>query len=109
MSKEIGKFRTDKFDVKQTEGLTRLNSCKRMVSRRLRELHQFILPFVSHIEFIRSRLSICSAHVSWAIDCARRSVRGWLFSRRPIAAEHTGVVRLIEMMPLNYPKSISRR
>ena len=40
------------------------NTCKRLVHSRLHELHEFKLPFVSRIEFIRSELSNCSAHVS---------------------------------------------
>ena len=37
------------------------NTCKRLVHSRLHELHEFKLPFVSRIEFIRSELSNCSA------------------------------------------------
>ena len=39
------------------------NSCKRLVSSRLHELHKSNIPFVSRIEFIRSKLSNFSAHV----------------------------------------------
>ena len=77
MSRKIRKFRTDKFRyVKQTEILTHAthvngwfpavypcNSCKWLVPSRLHELHESKFPFVSRIEFIRSKLSNFSAHV----------------------------------------------
>ena len=37
--------------------------CKRLVPSRLHELHESKFPFVSRIEFIRSKLSNFSAHV----------------------------------------------
>ena len=40
------------------------NSCKRLETNRLHVSHESELPFVSRIEFIRSELSIFSAHVS---------------------------------------------
>ena len=40
------------------------NSCKRLVPSRSHELHESKFPFVSRIEFIRSKLSNFSAHVS---------------------------------------------
>ena len=40
------------------------DSCKRLVPSRLHESHESKLPFVSRIKFIRSKLSIFSAHVS---------------------------------------------
>ena len=40
------------------------NSCKWLVPSRLHELHESKLLFVSRIEFIRSKLSNFSAHVS---------------------------------------------
>ena len=40
------------------------DSCKWLGTICLHELHESILPFVSRIEFIRSKLSNCSAHVS---------------------------------------------
>ena len=39
------------------------NSCKRLVPSRLHELREPKFPFVSRIEFIRSKLSNFSAHV----------------------------------------------
>ena len=41
------------------------NSCKRLGTSRLHELHESKFPFVSRIEFIRSKLSNFSAHVYW--------------------------------------------
>ena len=40
------------------------NSCKRLGTRRLHQLHESELPFVSGIEVIRSKFSNFSAHVS---------------------------------------------
>ena len=40
------------------------NSCKRLGTSRLHELHESKFAFVSRIEFIRSKLSNFSAHVS---------------------------------------------
>ena len=37
---------------------------------RLHELHESLFPFVSRIEFTRSKLSNLSAHVSFVTDCA---------------------------------------
>ena len=39
------------------------NSCKRLGTSRLHESHESKFPFVSRIEFIRSKLSNFSAHV----------------------------------------------
>ena len=39
------------------------NSCKRLGTSRLHEWHESKFPFVSRIEFIRSKLSNFSAHV----------------------------------------------
>ena len=44
------------------------NSCKRLVPSRLHELHESKFPFVSRIEFIRSKHSNFSAHVSGVMD-----------------------------------------
>ena len=54
--------------MKQTEILTHCNSCKRLGTSRLHELHESKFPFVSRIEFIRSKLSNFSAHVSVVIE-----------------------------------------
>ena len=40
------------------------NSWKRLGTSRLHELHESKFPFLSRIEFIRSKLSYCSAHFS---------------------------------------------
>ena len=42
------------------------DSCKRLVPSRLLELHELQFPLVSRIEFIRSKFSIFSVHVSGA-------------------------------------------
>ena len=46
------------------------NSCKRLGTSRLHELHESKFPFVSRIEFIRSKLSNFSAHVYGATERA---------------------------------------
>ena len=62
-SRKIRKFRTDKFDACNKRNFDSCNSCKRLVPSRLHELHESKFPFVSRIEFIRSKLSFFSAHV----------------------------------------------
>ena len=50
--------------IRETNGNSdSCNSCKRLVPSRLHELHESKFPFVSRIEFIRSKLSNFSAHV----------------------------------------------
>ena len=50
--------------IRETNGnFDSCNSCKRLVPSRLHELHESKFPFVSRIEFIRSKLSSFSAHV----------------------------------------------
>ena len=50
--------------IRETNGnFDSCNSCKRLVSSRLNELHESKFPFVSRIEFIRSKFSNFSAHV----------------------------------------------
>ena len=44
------------------------NSCKRLGTSRLHELDEPKFPFVSRIEFIRSKLKNFSAHVSGVTD-----------------------------------------
>ena len=66
--------------IRETNGhFYSFNSCKRLVSIRLHELHVSKFPFVSRIEFIRSKLSIFSAHVSevgvWPPQAARARSR----------------------------------
>ena len=63
--------RAEKFEsferinsIRDTNGnFDSCNSCKRLVPSRLHELHESKFPFVSRIEFIRSKLSNFSAHV----------------------------------------------
>ena len=50
------------------------NSCKRLGTSRLHELHESKLPFVPRIKFIRSKLKNFSAHVSWVCVTARRTM-----------------------------------
>ena len=40
------------------------NSCKRLETNRLHELHESKRPFVPRVDFVRSKLSNFSAHVS---------------------------------------------
>ena len=68
MSRKIRKFRTDKFDTWNKRKFYSCNSCKRLGTSRLHELHESKFPFVSRIEFIRSKLSNFSAHVYGASD-----------------------------------------
>ena len=57
--------------IRETNGnFDSCNSCKRLVLSRLHELHETKFPFVSRIEFIRSKLSDFSAHVS-GVDVSR--------------------------------------
>ena len=50
--------------IRETNGnFDSCNSCKRLVPSRLHELHESEFPFVSRIEFIRSKVSNFSAHV----------------------------------------------
>ena len=63
MSRKIRKFRRIN-SIRETNGnFDSCNSCKRLVPSRLHELHESKFPFVSRIEFIRSKLSNFSAHV----------------------------------------------
>ena len=49
--------------MKQTEISTHATHVNGLVSSRLHEFHESKFPFVSRIEFIRSKLSNFSAHV----------------------------------------------
>ena len=56
------------------------NSCERLFPSRLHELHESKFPFVPRIEFIRSKLSNFSAHVSGVNDGEwRRHCRSMAF------------------------------
>ena len=61
------------------------NSCKRLVPSRLHELHESKFPFVSRIEFIRSKLLNFSAHVYEVLISPVRA-RTWSAVRRPSSA-----------------------
>ena len=55
--------------IRETNGnFDSCNSCKRLGTSRLHELHESKFPFVSRIEFIRSKLSNFSAHVYGVSD-----------------------------------------
>ena len=68
MSRKIRKFRTINWIRETNENFDSCNSCKRLVPSRLHELHESKFPFVSRIEFIRSKLSNFSAHVYGIAD-----------------------------------------
>ena len=63
MSRKIRKLRTDKFDGETNGNFDSCNSCNLLGTSRLHELHESKFPFVSRIEFIRSKLSNFSDHV----------------------------------------------
>ena len=57
--------------IRETNGnFDSCNSCKRLVPSRLHEPHGSKFPFVSRIEFIRSKLSNFSAHVYGVSVCS---------------------------------------
>ena len=63
--------------IRETNGnFDSCKSCKRLGTSRLYELHESKFPFVSRIEFIRSKLSNFSAHVSGVSDGARKCIKG---------------------------------
>ena len=69
MSRKIRKFERIN-SIRETNGnFDSCNSCKRLGTSRLHELHESKFPFVSRIEFIRSKLSNFSAHVYGVTDC----------------------------------------
>ena len=51
------------------------NSCKRLGTSRLHEMHESNISFVTRIEFIRSKLSNFSTHVSGVRDVDTRHLR----------------------------------
>ena len=54
--------------IRETNGnFDSYNSCKLLETSHLQELHESKFPFVSRIEFIRSKLSNCSARLSGVI------------------------------------------
>ena len=79
--------------IRETNGnFDSCNSCKRLVPSRLHELHESKFPFVSRIEFIRSKLSNFSAHVYG--DSVTRTRRYPLWPRREGIAGPARVMRL---------------
>ena len=70
MSKKFESFERIN-SIRETNGnFDSCNSCKRLVPSRLHELHESKFPFVSRIEFIRSKLSNFSAHVPIRGHCS---------------------------------------
>ena len=63
ISRKNRKLRTDKFDSVTNQNVDPCNSCKRLETSRLHELHESKFLFVTRIEFIRSKLSNFSAHL----------------------------------------------
>ena len=63
MSRKIRSFERINSICETNENFDSCNSYKRLVSSRLHELRESKFPFVSRIEFIRSKLSNFSAHV----------------------------------------------
>ena len=97
------------------------NSCKRLRTSRLHELHESKFPFVSRIEFIRSKLSNFSAHVSgasvdhlWygcqlASSAPTASLRGWtpVTSADDVTGAGGSWQRACRMGPLGRPAPLS--
>ena len=68
--------------IRETNGrFDSCNSCKRLETSRLHELHESKLPFVSRIEFVCSKLSNFSAHASRVILTGRSVVFSIALSR----------------------------
>ena len=63
MSRKFESFKRINSIRVTNENFDSCNSCKRLGISRLHELHKSKFPFVTRIEFIRSRLSNFSAHV----------------------------------------------
>ena len=69
--------------IRETNGnFDSCNSCKRLGTSRLHELHESKFPFVSRIEFIRSKLSNFSAHVYGVADWRGAAGRPYTQGRR---------------------------
>ena len=74
--------------IRETNGnFDSCNSCKRLGTSRLHELHESKFPFVSRIEFIRSKLSNFSAHVSGVMDSSSGTPPPPLSAPRPTMAQ----------------------
>ena len=89
MSRQIRSFERIN-SIRVTNGnFNSSNSCKRLGTSRLHELHESKFPFVTCIEFIRSKLSNLSAHVSGAAVFPRDTpvVVIRLTGRRPTGAD----------------------
>ena len=78
MNKKIKSFER-KNSIREKGNFASCNSCKRLVPSRLHELHDSKFPFVSRIEFIRSKISNFSVHVSAVADPLRLTANGGLY------------------------------
>ena len=102
---------TEKFEsferinsIRETNGnFDSCNSCKRLGTSRLHELHESKFPFVSRIEFIRSKLSNFSVHVYGVDERSSRWRLVWL-TRQPLARDRGP--NLISM-PLTHRGSVN--
>ena len=76
------------------------NSCRRLATSRLHELHESKFPFVSLTEFTRSKLSNLSAHVSGVTDMAqlRRHVARRLTQKETLSESYQ-IVRIWPSRP----------
>ena len=82
--------------IRETNGnFGSCNSCKRLGTSRLHELHEPKFPFVSRIEFIRSKLSNFSAHVY--------GVCVWLRAGSPASLLPAAVTRRGIRLPMTSP------
>ena len=92
MSRKIQTFRTDKFDTwnKRKFWVMQLMLTAAGTSH-LHELHESKFPFVSHIEFICSKLSNFAAHVSGITLCRQLGVTDCGHAQQPYATNAESV------------------
>ena len=102
--------------IRETNGnFDSCNSCKRLGTSRLHELHESKFSFVSRIEFIRSKLSNFSAHVYGVSANRRRYWRKRMPGLQPAARGHSLVSgrrrRCISscLSPFRHPGYMSRK
>ena len=81
--------------IRETNGnFDSCDSCKRLGTSRLHELHESKFPFVSRIEFMRSKLSNFSAHVYGVTEPGPTTVLNpiWLTARQHGLGWHDSVM-----------------
>ena len=110
MSRKIESFERIN-SIRETNGnFDSCNSCKRLGTSRLHELHESKFLFVSRIEFIRSKLSNFSAHVSGVTDrpdsrltSLSRPVSEAVWSATPFASasKHANLERIQMIRKIN--------